>query len=191
MNGGFFIDGIINGNFLNTQNNIPSLPVPPTPFSTEGNVTSYGGQIEAGYQMALGTTGFWEPLFSLSYVHTDFDNLSLGVSGTANYLSTVSFRGSLGARIGMTSDFQYYKIKLALTGRIWNEFDGDNRTIIISGGPSNFAWTDSFDGTFGELGLSGNLFSTSNGLTAFANAGVKFKDNYQNTNVTVGFRYQW
>ncbi|MFO1014942.1 MAG: autotransporter domain-containing protein [Caulobacteraceae bacterium] len=192
LNGGLFVDGIINANFLNLQDNIPSLPTPPNPFSTEGDVTSWGGQIEAGYTMALGANGFWEPLASLSYVHTDFDDLSLGVSGSANFLSTTSFRGSLGARIGMNSDFQYYKVKIALTGRVWDEFDGQNRTIIVSGGPSNFAWTDNYiDGVFGELALSGNLFSTSNGLSAFANAGVKFKDNYQSTNITVGFRYQW
>jgi outer membrane autotransporter protein len=141
--------------------------------------------------MAIGATGFWEPLASLAYVHTEIDTLSLGTSGSVDFPSTVSFRGSLGARVGMSGDFQYYKVRVALTGRLWDEFDGDNTLLIISPGPSNFSAHDDMGGTFGEVTLGGNLFTTGNNLSAFANIGVKFRSDYQDTNVSVGFRYQW
>ena len=108
-----------------------------------------------------------------------------------DFPSTVSFRGSLGARVGMSGDFQYYKVRVALTGRYWNEFDANNTIVVVSPGPSNFAWNDDMGGSFGEVTLGGNLFSTTAGLSAFANVGVRFRSDWQNTNVTVGFRYQW
>ena len=141
--------------------------------------------------MAIGASAFWEPLASISYVHTDIHDLNLGVSGLVTYPATTSFRGSLGARLGMNGDFQYYKVRVALTGRYWNEFDGTNQTLIIAPGPSNLALSDGLNGGFGEVNLSGNLFAAGNRLSAFANAGVRFQSNYQSTTVTAGFRYQW
>jgi hypothetical protein len=191
MNGGFFLDGIVNANFMDLRHYTPTLPGPPAPLPATADVTTYGGQVEVGYQMAIGATGFWEPLASLSYAHTEIDLMNLGASGSVDFPSTVSFRGSLGARVGMSGDFQYYKVRVALTGRVWDEFDGNNTIVVISPGPSNFAWNDDFGGTFGEVTLGGNLFTTGGHLSAFANGGIKFRSDYQETNVTVGFRYQW
>ena len=191
MNGGFFLDGVVNANFLSLDVNMPTLPGPPTPFSTSADVRSFGGQLEAGYQMPSGANAFWEPLASISYVHTDIHDMSMGASGLATFPTTTSFRGSLGARVGMSQDFQYYKVRVALTGRYWDEFDGVNTTVIIAPGPSNLALNDGLNGGFGEVTLGGNLFATGGHLSAFANAGVRFQSNYQSTSVTAGFRYQW
>ena len=191
MNGGFFLDGIVNANFLNLDVDMPTLPTPPNPFSSSADVRSYGGQLETGYQMALGSNGFWEPIASLSYVHTDIHDLSLGSSGLVTFPTTTSFRGSLGLRLGMTGDFQYYRVRATLTGRYIDEFDGTNDIIIVSGGPSNLGLSDGLNGGFGEVGVGTNLFATGGHLSAFANANVRFQSNYQSTSVTAGFRYQW
>jgi outer membrane autotransporter protein len=189
MNGGFFLDGIVNANFMNMDVTLPLAP--PSLTRASSDARSYGGQIEAGYQMPIGASAFWEPIAGLSYVHTDIHDLNLGASGLVTYPDTTSFRGSLGLRLGMTGDFQYYRVRASLTGRYIDEFDGSNNTLIISPGPSNLALSDSLHGGFGEVALGTNMFATGGHLSAFANASIRFQSDYQATSVTAGFRYQW
>jgi hypothetical protein len=127
----------------------------------------------------------------LAYVNTSFGNMGL-VNGAAVQLSNAeSFRGSLGARIGLVDDFQYYKVKLSVTGRIWDEFDNDTiSTLVVTGGP-NFTADDNLRGAFGEVSGQANLFSTTSGFTGFLNGGIKFKSNYNEGVVTIGARYQF
>jgi outer membrane autotransporter protein len=154
-------------------------------------VRSYGGQLEAGYQMPIGTSAFWEPIAALTYVHTDVEDLNLGPSGSMNFPSTTSFRGSLGLRLGMSGDFQYYRVRVNLTGRYVHEFDGESTSVIVSPGPSNLALIDTLDGGFGEVTLGGNLFAAGGHLSTFTNLSVRFQSDYQAASVTAGFRYQW
>jgi hypothetical protein len=190
MNGGLFVDGVVAGDFLRGEWSILGLGVNPNPFQAAGDVTTWGGRIEAGYAMPLGANAFWEPVGSLAYGRTSFDNLVVpgGSNATAD---SNTFRGSLGARIGTTASMQYYKVKLALEGRVWDEFDGKtNTSLIIAGGP-NFLNSDDISGVYGEIKGEANLFAVGNNLSAFLNTGVKWKSKYQDTTVTLGFRYQW
>ena len=196
LSGGLFIDGTLNANFLRLGANMPSavmlpgggLSGPPATSDTHG--TSWGGQVEAGYNMPLGATAFWEPVGSLSYVDTTFDQIPLP-GGSAALGNDQSFRGSLGLRLGMLQDFQYYKVKLAVTGRIWDEFDNDpTSTLLIPAGP-NFTTGDNLKGVFGEVSGQANLFTTTSGLSAFLTGGIKFKTNYDEGTVTIGARYQF
>ena len=196
LSGGLFIDGTLNANFLRLGANMPSavmlpgggLSGPPVTSDTHG--TSWGGQVEAGYNMPLGATAFWEPVGSLSYVDTTLDQIPLP-GGSAALGNDQSFRGSLGLRLGMLQDFQYYKVKLAVTGRIWDEFDNDpTSTLLIPAGP-NFTNGDNLKGVFGEVSGQANLFTTTSGLSAFLTGGIKFKSNYDEGTVTLGARYQF
>jgi hypothetical protein len=101
-----------------------------------------------------------------------------------------SLRGSLGARLGMNADFDTFTAKFVLTGRAWNEFEGENGLVIHNAGP-DLPLGDDFGGSFGEVSGSVNLFSSSSAFSAFANAGVKFKDDYQSTDASLGFRWRW
>jgi len=188
LSGGLFVDGVVNANFLKLNDDLPELGVPPVTSDTSG--TSWGGQVEAGYSMPIGATAFWEPVGSLSYVDTTFG--ALPVPGGVDQLgSDTSFRGSLGARIGMTQDFQYYKVKVALTGRVWDEFENNPTGTLIVAGGSDFVGSDNLKGVFGEVSGQANLFSTTSGLSAFLTGGVKFKSDYNEGTVTIGARYQW
>jgi outer membrane autotransporter protein len=149
-----------------------------------------GGQLEAGYQMPLGATWFWEPLGLLSYVNSSVGNIA--IPGGAVQLGNVdSFRGSLGARVGVNSDFQYFRTKLAITARVWDEWRGDTDSAIVLAGAPTFTNNDGLKGAFGEVQGEANLFANHSGVSAFVNGGVKFKDHYSDTNVTLGARYQW
>jgi len=140
--------------------------------------------------MPIGASAFWEPVGSLAYGKTSLDDLLIP-GGTQQFGDDSSWRGSLGARIGTTASYQYYKVKLALEGRVWDEWDGKtNTTLVVPGGP-NFTNLEKIDGVFGEVKGEANLFAVGNNLSAFLNGGIKWKSRYQSTTVTLGFRYQW
>jgi hypothetical protein len=193
VSGGLFVDGAINGNFLRGEWSLPGFGVNPNLFQAAGDVTTWGGQIEAGYQMPLGASSFWEPVGSLSYGRTSFDSLQVpgGPGNTQTFNNDNTFRGSLGARVGTTASYQYYKVKLALEGRVWDEFNGTNTTALIVPGGPNFINANDISGVYGEVKGEANLFAMGNNLSAFLNGGVKWKSHYQDTTVTLGFRYQW
>jgi hypothetical protein len=74
---------------------------------------------------------------------------------------------------------------------VWDEFSGkDTAVLIVSPGPS-FTSFNNISGVFGEIKGEANLFTTTSGLSGFVNAGVKWKTKYQESNVTLGFRYSW
>jgi hypothetical protein len=190
VGGGLYIDGTVSANLLDMNVSLPGLQTTPNPWTASDSIRSVGGKVEAGYQMALGDMLFWEPLGIVSYVNTTFTNLAIP-GGSQQMSDADSFRGSLGARVGATTSFQYYKVKLALTARVWDEFSNNSlSTLIVPGGP-NFTDSDNLKGLFGEISGQANLFTTNNGFSAFVNGGVKFKSSYTDANVTLGARYQF
>lgn len=185
---GVFVDGIIAGNFLDLNHQAPTLaPAGGNIFPSE--VTSWGGQVEGGFTMPIGANGFFEPVALLSYVKTEIDDITVP-GAVIDWDEQTSLRGSLGARLGMNADFDTFIAKFVLTGRAWNEFEGENGLVIHNAGP-DLPLGDDFGGSFGEVSGSVNLFSSSSAFSAFANAGVKFKDDYQSTDASLGFRWRW
>jgi outer membrane autotransporter protein len=183
-----FVDGIIAGNFMDVNHQVPTLAAAPNNiFASE--VSSVGAQIEGGFTLALGENAFIEPLASVAYVKTSFDDFTVP-GAVIDYDDMTSLRGSLGARIGANHDFDTFSTKFTLTGRIWNEFDGENSLVIHSAGP-DLPLTDDFGGSFGEVTGSVNVFSNEAAFSAFVNGGVKFKDDYQSTEASLGFRWRW
>ncbi len=82
------------------------------------------------------------------------------------------------------------QLEASLTGRVWNEFDGDNRAAIVNAGPTFFA-TDKFDGAYGEVVGLLNVFNAGSGWSGFANLGVKFNGDFTTTTAKAGLRYVW
>jgi hypothetical protein len=184
--GGLFIDAIANGNWLNMT--VASRPR--VFFNVSDRVRNLGGQVEAGYAMPFGGGAFFEPLGLLAYEQSNFSNLQL--PGAVEQINNVSsFRGALGGRIGANAAFPYYRVKVALTGRVWDEFDGAANTILSSPGAPNFLFGDSVKGVFGEVQGEANIFANHSGLSAFVNGGYKFKTRWREETVTLGARYTW
>ena len=196
LSGGLFIDGAINANFMKLAGNLPGLggnPASTPPTLIAGRVNVVGGQIEAGYQMPIGGTWFWEPTGLLTYSNASFDQMGIPGSGGGSLTlsNDRSFQGALGVRIGGEQTSQYYRVKLALDARIWDEFDGTtNASLAVPAGP-NFGWSNSIKGVFGEVQGEANLFTTTSGLSAFLNGGWRFKNAYSEATITLGARYQW
>jgi hypothetical protein len=188
LQGGLFVDGIINGNILTANWNIPGLGVTPAPWLASSHVNTWGGQLEAGYAFPIGASSFVEPVGSIAYGRTSTGSLTLP-GATQAFGDSDTLRGSLGARVGTTAAFQYYKVKVALEGRVWDEFDGKTNTVLNAGGL--FTNGNDINGVYGEIKGEANLFAVGNNLSAFVNTGIKWKTRYQDTSVTLGVRYQW
>ncbi|HEX7758403.1 MAG TPA: hypothetical protein VF459_02795 [Caulobacteraceae bacterium] len=188
LQGGLFVDGIINGNILTGAWNIPNLGVTAAPWLASSHVNTWGGQLEAGYAFPVGASSFVEPLGSIAYGRTTTGALTLP-GATEAFGNSDTLRGSLGGRVGTTAAFQYYKVKMALEGRVWDEFDGKTNTVLSAGGL--FSNGNDINGVYGEIKGEANLFAAGNNLSAFVNTGVKWKSRYQDTTVTLGVRYQW
>jgi len=188
VSGNFFLDGIVAGQFMDLEHQAPSLASAPANIFTS-EVNSWGGQVEGGFTLPLGESVFFEPIASLSYVKTEFDDITVP-GAIIDWDEQTSFRGSIGGRLGTDVDMDTFSAKFVLTGRVWNEFDGENGLVIHSAGP-DLALGDDFGGTFGEVSGSVNVFSSESAFSAFLNAGVKFKDDYQSTDASLGFRWRW
>ena len=73
---------------------------------------------------------------------------------------------------------------------MWDEFDSNNRVTLISAGtPAEVQ--DNFAGAFGEVAASLNLFSHDGHSSGFITGSYKFKSNYNEGKVALGYRYQW
>ena len=188
--GPLFVDASFNSNFLTMGVDLPDTgPVFGATFDTSGRVRNLGGQIESGYALPVGTNAFVEPLGLLAYEQTHFDDLI--VPGGVEHLNDVtSFRGALGGRVGINLPMEYYKVKLALVGRAWDEFNGDTNNTLFSAGP-DVDFTNRIRGVFGEVQAEANVFENHSGFSAFLNGGIKFKTRYQEETATLGFRYDW
>jgi len=180
----FFIDGMFKVDFLTLRANA---------FGGSGsiNVDTYGGRFETGYRIPIGS-GTLEPVGTLGYTTTTIGNAN--VLGTVlHWGSENSFRGALGLRFSLpvvTNDS--YMIKLAVDGRVWDEFDGRNQAVLLSGSPLTAVGVgDNFSGAFGEVGGAMNLFSRDGHSSAFITGSYKFKTNYNEGKVAIGYRYQW
>ena len=192
LGGGLYIDGTINANLLNMQASLPGLQTTPNPWtaSRPRQVLRRQGRGRLpdgpGRHAASGNRWAWCP------TSTPPSPTWPSRAGRRSSSDADSFRASLGARVGATADFQYYKVKLAITGRVWDEFSNNTlSTLIVPGGAELHSTTTTSRASFGEISGQANLFTLSSGLSAFLNGGVKFKSTYTDANVTLGARYQF
>ena len=184
LNGGFYIDATAKANLLKMDYSAPTL----AGFSANPNVRTYGGQIDTGWR--FGESLFIEPLASIAYARTSIDSFTV-LGTTVDFEDADSLRGSLGLRIGgQTKVSQGTLVSASVTGRIWNEFEGQNDVTFHSEGP-DLTLDDDFGGTYSEIGGSINLIGTESGWSGFINGGTKFKSGYTDTSIKVGVRLQF
>jgi hypothetical protein len=175
-----FLDAIVEQNDLDLRAN--------DLFGAKGKVKSTGGQVEGGWRMGMGGVSV-EPLASLAYVKTKFDDLALP-GATLRTEEAKSMRGSVGVRVAGDVDLRSATLRWQTTARAWDEFKGKNRALLVSNGQV-IGMPDDVSGAFGDVGGGISLYSPSGHVSMFLNTGVKFKENYRSTDTAVGFRVQW
>jgi hypothetical protein len=188
VSGAWYLDGIVNANSLDYDHQAITLaPAGSNVFS--GSVDTLGLQVEGGWNMPIGANGFFEPMGVVSYMNSSID--AVDVPGAeVDFDDVTSLRLGLGGRLGLTADHGTFSSKWSLVARYWNEFEGENDVTFHSAGP-DFTLTDDFSGSFGEVGGTVNVFGADDRFSAFLNLGVKFQDDYQSTEGSLGIRWRW
>ncbi len=159
-------------------------------FHALGNLDRTITYNEIWNTLRVGERTFLEPLAGIAYVSTRLDTLDIP-GATIDWDDQTSLRLSLGGRIGVTADYNDYQARYSLTGRVWEEMDAANRTVVDLGG-SSVATLDDFGGTFSELSGAINLESQRQpAFSAFLSVGVKWNDDYNATESAAGIRFRW
>lgn len=180
LSNSIFLDAIVQQNDLDLRDN--GL------MGAKGKVKSTGGQVEGGWRMPFAMVSV-EPLASLAYVRTKFDDIALP-GATLETRDAKSLRGSLGVRVSGDTDLHSATLRWQATGRVWDEFEGKNRAVLLSNGES-VGMPDDVSGAFGDVGVGISLYSPSGHVSTFLNTGMKFKSDYRSTDTAIGFRVQW
>jgi len=186
LNSGFFVDALAKVDLLNMDYRAPSLA------TIQGlNTTTLGFTVDTGYRFNLGANAFIEPVATLSYARTTLDRLLALPGAMAKFGSNDSLRGSLGARVGGNMVLNdAYRLEASLTGRVWNEFRGVNKALILSDGVP-LGVEDNFRGAFGEIAGTLNVYGANTGWSGFVSASYKFNRDLSNSSIKGGVRYQW
>ncbi len=184
IHGGFYADAVVKADFLDVS-------IDATPFGQNGsaktNVTNVGGRLESGYK--LGSTFFVEPQGSVSYMNTQFDNISL-LGGQVSFNEDESLRGRAGARIGAAFGDANFSIQPDIGASVWHEFMGDNQVDVTGFSFALPTFSDSRDDTWGEV--SGGISAVSHsGWSVFARGKWEFADDFRALSVHGGARIAW
>ena len=188
--GPIYVDASVTANFLDLDDRVPQVIDASNgyPVETRGKVRSVGGQMESGFKIPLGSVLSVEPMGTIAYVNTHFDDLPIP-GGRVAFKDVESLRTSSGLRLAAALPTDRYVIKASVFGRAWDEFRGrDSATLYNPGSPLLTA--DRFRGVFGDVGGQMAIFGKG-GVSGFINADYKFKKNYADTTISGGVRYQF
>lgn len=183
IRGNFFVDTTLKINRLKMEYNATGG----VGYRVEPDVDTIGGQIDIGRRYNLTDKVFIEPLATVAYARTSIDSFTV-FGTTASFEDAESLKGSVGARIGkVLNKSEGALVTASLTGRVWNEFKGDNTASFSSGLTTT---TDDFGGAYGDIG--GGLEVTGmNGVSAFLSTGMKFKSDYKDASAKIGLRWNF
>jgi hypothetical protein len=186
------IDALVNYNLATQTLDAKNLGLgPDTQIRTD--LTSIGGRVDAGWRLSFGDAFYLQPLLGVAYVTTTIDDLELPSGGGSFEFDGTSLRAGAGLRMGFELPTGGMKTSFDLTGRWWNEMDGENDTVVtIPNGNTEVPLTDEFNGGFSEVAAGVNLASAgSTGFSGFVNVKSKFASEYSTLGASAGFRYQW
>jgi hypothetical protein len=200
--GPLWIDGAINLNEALVEQFIPGFALNPPDTLVSNDFRSVGMQVDAGVRIDLTPAVFVEPLATLSYVRTNFDDLNVQPDDASRPGLTVywndptSFRAGLGGRLGLNHDFGFLRGQIALLARVLTEADGENSIASIHNNafPNDADFNvedDEVDSTVMEYGLNTSVRSPGDAVSGFINLGTQQSSNFDAFTAKVGVRYQW
>lgn len=179
-----FLDATFNMNGLTLDHESPALGA-----KTNTYTTGFGARLEGGMRWSLGSSMFAEPLVSLAFARTSFEEISLA-GGEVQPDDAQSRRAALGLRVGADYPGQSVNWSYFVTGRAWHEFDGDSRVVVKNPG-ADLVYADDFSGTFSEFEAGLNLSNDSGTLSGFVTSGVKAKGGYSAVDLSAGVSLRW
>jgi hypothetical protein len=193
----WYLNAAYGQSFLQVDHYVDTYNLSTAGSGADTKAGTEGLRFDGGFRLAMSDTFTIEPIATLAWVRADIDDLviaspdnPLATSNTARFDNAVSLRGALGARIGFEMPISSLRIHYGLTGRYWNEFDGETKVVIASTGPdANLA--DTFDGSFLDLAGRIGISDSSGNVSGYIDARSTSGDDYSSLGLSAGFRYQW
>lgn len=177
----YYLDAIVNSTKLD-------LEYESAPLMQSGEVSSLGVQVEGGFRFLLAEgLAFAEPLVALSHVTTEFPDMNFADVEVMLEENTTS-RGAIGLRIGGRLPFETWTAAISGTGRVWQEFEGEDRVTLLSDGPDAELITDTAE-LLGDIGASVGVFTNDLRLSASFDVTHRFKQDYSSTDLGFSVRY--
>jgi len=192
--GGFFVDALAKVDFLTMKTDMPALASAGFGGLPNADLWTYGFVGNVGYRWDFRNNFFFEPLGTLVYAKTHFNNLSTlqGLGADINFADGESLRGAIGARAGVSiPNWGGRRVEVSILGRAWDELKNDNNGVTLVSQGGNVELTDNFTKSFGEVKAGIDVFGRPGQWGAFLNAGVKFNDQFYTVTAKGGFNYQF
>jgi outer membrane autotransporter protein len=211
--GGFFIDGQIRFDYIQSRLNDPVVN---GIFNQNLDARAYSGTLNFGYNHQLGNGWFIEPSAGIIVSRTDVDPLN--VAGTMILLNSPGFAppgtlqvndikstlGRLSVRTGTTIVTDRVIWQPFVTASVYHEFEGDT-TTSYTGTPATVATTlgpiaippiggtltTNRVGTYGQFagGVAGQLVGT--GWLGYLRGDYRTGDRIEGWSLNAGLRYQF
>ncbi|MGQ4272931.1 autotransporter domain-containing protein [Terrihabitans sp. B22-R8] len=180
IKGAFFVDATIKADFLDIEGAGGVFG------DVSTDATTIGGTLEAGYRVWF-ERFFVEPNAVLAYAQTDIDD----VAGLDFQNDAESLRGGIGLKVGGNIYKDMVRtVEFSVTGRAWNEFEGENQVSLT--GLGGFDVVDQGpEDVYGEVGGTISVASRLTGWSGQVAGSYKFNDDYEAASVKGGVRYQW
>ncbi len=194
--GGLYLDAALNQLNATVDNRVPALDVPEAAALLSSDLTSFGGQLEAGWRLLSGKVQL-EPLVSLSTVTSKLDGIRVPnadpneTGAQVNFADSTSTRAGVGVRLGLNDLApSLVPIGLNLTAKVAQESDGDAQVTVENAGP-NMVTSDVLDGTFSEISAALSITNRAKTAAGYLNIDTVFGDDYESLGFSAGFRLQW
>lgn len=182
VNGGGY-SGDVEGTFVSGEHSVP----------LKGSVNVFGLRTEAGSHLQLAPNLSLQPLLSMIYVRSGLSDIKELPGASVNgvlFDSGTSLRGGAGLRATLDLALASTKLGLSLSGRYWEEFEGEvGATVRNQGDPMQFS--NNFDGGFGEVEATADLTAAEGRFSGYLSLGSQFGDDFKGTAASVGVRYNW
>jgi outer membrane autotransporter protein len=176
ISGNFHVNAQLRANFLDLDYTMAG-----SSGTSDANVVSLGGTLEAGYRIDVTDTFYAEPVAQFAYADSSIRNGD--VLDTAFTADGNSLRGAIGLNLGGQMSDSGMVFKPELTLKVWGEFEGDNSANF-----STFTVADNTPDVFGEASLGVEALSLANGWSGNLKADVQFAEDFTSFGGFVGLR---
>jgi hypothetical protein len=179
--GGFFLNGLIKGDWFSADINMQSAGV-----RRDVDGDSWGAKGEMGFRWG-GPSFYLEPIADVDWISTHIDSVTMA-GATFNWSDATSSKGELGARIGGT-----WGSIIPYVGAYWvDQWSGDNKMTMLTGAgcPSCMSIEDTRPGSYGKSDFGFTITNWS-GLEGFLKGEALFGSNVEGYAARLGVRWHW
>lgn len=190
VSGPLFVDVNLSANLLDVITHTPTLNLAESVNLTQ-SVDSLGVRAEGGWRFKAADIYWIEPLLSAAYVTTRRSGIG-GLDGEEVFgfdEDAKSLRVGAGLRLAADLGLFGQTASYSITGRFWDEFEGENTNILLGSDPTTVL--DDVSGGVTEVTASLGIYSKTGKVSGFLNVGGIFGKDYESLSGGFGLRVRW